>query len=123
MEDDDPFGLNDSDRTQVARPQPGGRGPARPAQPAAAPQRLRASGAGLPQGTPGRGALVELAFGILSLAPLLRSRTPPTDPETLRTEVERELARFSDAAQARGLDGRLVSVGHYCLCALVDDIV
>ena len=27
MPQDDPFGLNDPDRTRVARPQPGGRGP------------------------------------------------------------------------------------------------
>jgi type VI secretion system protein ImpK len=125
MSDDDPFGLNDRDRTQIARPQPGGRGPARPAgAPAAAPHTpLAATGAALPAGTPGRGPLVETAFGILALAPLLRSRTPPTDPETLRAQIERELARFMEAARGKGLEERVVSIGHYCLCALVDDIV
>lgn len=134
MSDDDPFGLNDRDRTQIARPQPGGRGSARPPQaggaatppgPAPAPvgRPIVASGAGLPSGTPGRGPLVETAFGLLALAPLLRSRTPPTEPEALRAQVERELQRYTDAAHAKGLDERMVSIGHYCLCALIDDIV
>src|SRR5262249_35456534 len=109
MADDDPFGLNDRDRTQMPRPPPGGPRPARPTAPEAPMARPVATGAGLPRGTPGRGPLVEAAFGILSLVPLLRSRTPPTDPDTLRAQIERELQRFSDNAQAQGLDQRAVA--------------
>lgn len=117
---DDPFGLNDSNRTQFARPQPGGR-------PAAAAGPLRAAPAGtgapLPEGTPGRGPLVQAAFGLLMLAPQLRARTPPADPAQLRARIETELGRYEERAHARGVDGRLVRTGHYALCALIDDLV
>lgn len=120
LPDDDPFGLNDPERTRIVRPQPGGRGgiaplAARPAPPAA-------TGVPLPEGTAGRGPLVQAAFGLLMLAPHLRSRTPPTDPAQLRARVESELARYEDRAHARGVDGRLVRTGHYALCALIDDL-
>ena len=82
MAQDDPFGLNDPERTRIARPQPGGRGPAyrprrRPRGPAAVPP--------LPEGTNGRGPLVQAAFGLLMLAPRLRSRLPPSDPAAAAT--------------------------------------
>ncbi|MGE3294508.1 MAG: type VI secretion system protein TssL, long form [Geminicoccaceae bacterium] len=120
MSQDDPFGLNDPERTRIARPQPGGRGPAMPA----APQPPRpGSGAPLPEGTSGRGPLVQAAFGLLMLAPRLRSRLPPSDPAVLRQRVEAELARYEDRAHGRGVDSRLVRIGHYALCALIDDSV
>ena len=128
--DDDPFGLADSERTQFARPVPGGRpsrataaatpSPAREAQPRPS---HRAGGATAVTGTPGRGPLVEFGFGLLSMVPLLRARTPPAPPEQLRAQVEADLRVFSERAQARGLDQRLVGLGHYALCALIDDIV
>jgi type VI secretion system protein ImpK len=129
--DDDPFGLMDSERTQFARPVPGGRptrapSPLSPGAPPPPPPRQpprRAGGAAAVSGTPGRGPLVECAFGLLSLAPLLRARTPPAEPEQLRAQVESDLRVFSDRAQAKGLDGRLVGLGHYALCALLDDVV
>ena len=127
--DDDPFGLADSERTQFARPVPGGRpsrataaatpSPAREAQPRPS---HRAGGATAVTGTPGRGPLVEFGFGLLSMVPLLRARTPPAPPEQLRAQVEADLRVFSETAQARGLDQRLVGLGHYAL-ALIDDIV
>jgi type VI secretion system protein ImpK len=121
----DPFGLLDSDLTQLARPVPGGR-PARAAAPPAPPParpRYRAGGAGIVLGTPGRGPLVQCAFGLLSLVPLLRTRTPPAAPEHLRTRIEDELRAFAERAQANGIDQRLVALGHYALCALLDDVV
>jgi type VI secretion system protein ImpK len=122
----------DSERTQFARPVPGGRptrapSPLSPRASAPPPPRQappgRAGGAAAVSGTPGRGPLVECAFGLLSLAPLLRARTPPAEPEQLRAQVESDLRVFSDRAQAKGLDGRLVRLGHYALCALLDDVV
>src|SRR3954447_20978314 len=74
MTTDDPFGLNDLGRTQVIRPRPGGIGPAPTAAERAAPV---ASGAPLPEGTPGRGPLVQAAHGLLLLAPRLQSANPP----------------------------------------------
>jgi len=120
MPQDDPFGLNDPDRTRVARPQPGGRGPGMQAA-SSAPR--AGSGAPLPEGTAGRGPLVQAAFGLLMLAPRLRSRLPPSDPAALRQRVETELARYEDRAHGRGVDSRLVRFGHYALCALIDDSV
>ena len=120
MAQDDPFGLNDPERTRIARPQPGGRASA---MQAAAPPPRAGSGAPLPEGTGGRGPLVQAAFGLLMLAPRLRSRLPPSDPAMLRQRVEAELARYEDRAHGRGVDGRLVRVGHYALCALIDDSV
>lgn len=121
--DDDPFGLGsgDGERTRIVRPQPGGRDRAIPSsRPSAA---AAGTGAPLPEGTPGRGPLVQAAFGLLALAPQLRSRTPPADPASLRARVEAELGRFEDRAHSLGADGRLMRTGHYALCALVDDIV
>ena len=128
--DDDPFGLADSERTQFARPVPGGR-PTRPAAAAApspapgSPSRPSrgAGGATAVTGTPGRGPLVEHGFGLLSTVPLLRARTPPAPPEQLRAQIEADLRVFSERAQARGLDQRLVGLGHYAICALIDDVV
>jgi type VI protein secretion system component VasF len=96
--DDDPFGLMDSERTQFVRPVPGGhstRAPS-PLSPGASPPPTRqpprrAGGAAAVSGTPGRGPLVECAFGLLSMAPLLRVRTPPAEPKQLRAQVESDL--------------------------------
>jgi type VI secretion system protein ImpK len=126
--DDDPFGLMDSERTQLARPVPGGRPTTRlpppPPPPEAPPRPRRGGGAATAvPGTPGRGPLVEYGFGLLSMVPLLRARTPPAAPEQLRAQVEDDLRVFSERGQAKGLDQRLVALGHYALCALIDDVV
>jgi type VI secretion system protein ImpK len=119
MGNDDPFGLHEPDRTQLLRPQPGGRGPA---PRAASATGRRATAEPLPEGTPGRGPLVRAAYGLLALAPRLRSTAPPGDPAELRQRVEEELRRFEDRAHASGVDGRLIRVAHYALCALIDDV-
>lgn len=80
-------------------------------------------GGALPQGTPGRGPLVQAGFGLLALAPRLNARRPPGDPAALRQTVERELARFADLLGQLGIDQRLIQLGHYSLCALLDDVV
>ena len=120
MTNDDPFGLNDN-RTQVIRPRPGGIGPS----PSPAPARSApvASGAPLPEGTPGRGPLVQAAHGLLLLAPRLKSANPPSDPDSLLRLIEGELKRFEQRALALGADPQQVRAGNYVLCALLDDIV
>src|SRR5262249_3141403 len=80
-------------------------------------------GPSLPAGTPGRGPLVQAGFGLLGLASLLRARRPPSDPSGLRQSIGRELAQYADTLRQRGVDERLVSLGHYCLCAFIDDVV
>lgn len=120
MAGEDPFGLNDSERTQFLRPQPGGR---LAGEPAPRQRTEAASGEPLPEGTPGRGPLVQAAYGILALAPRLASRTPPAEPAALRARLEGELERFNDRAHAKSTDGRQVQLGHYVLCALLDDVL
>jgi type VI secretion system protein ImpK len=125
--DEDPFGLKDSDRTQFARPAPGGRsGRASSAPPSLSPAQgtpWRPAAIATITGTPGRGPLVECAFGLLTMIPLLRGRTPPAAADQLRVQIESELKAFSERAQAKGIDQRLVALGHYALCAMVDDVV
>jgi type VI secretion system protein ImpK len=121
MTDDDPFGLKDFERTQIVRPQPGGRSPSAPPRLQAAPP--AGTGAPLPEGTAGRGPLVQAAFSLLAVAPQLRARTPPMDPASLQARVQAELAQFEDRAHRLGADSRQVRTGHYVLCALIDDIV
>jgi len=122
--DKDPFGLADSERTQIVRPVPGGR-PAKGLPPVreAPRQQRRAGSLASVMSTPGRGPLVECAFGLLSLVPLLRTPVPPAPPEQLRAQLESELRAFAELAQTRGLDQRLVALGHYALCAVFDDVV
>jgi type VI secretion system protein ImpK len=102
---DDPFGLGSSSRRR------------------AAPENGEALSADLPLGTQGQGPLVQAGFSLLMLAPLLRVRNPPSDLVTLRYAVERELSRFSNSLLGRGTDERLVQLGNYSLCALLDDAV
>ncbi|BCX16628.1 MAG: cell envelope biogenesis protein OmpA [Geminicoccaceae bacterium] len=121
MGGDDPFGLGDDERTRLI-PIPGGRASGPP--PAAGRRAaVQASGAPLPEGTPGRGPLVQAAHGLLLLAPRLATRTPPGDPAELRSRLEVELARYRERAIAEGADPRQVEAGHYALCALLDDVV
>lgn len=117
--EEDPFGLGGEEPTRLI-PTPGGRAAPEPAppRPAAAP-----SGAPLPEGTAGRGPLVQAAHGLLLLAPRLATRTPPGDPAALRRRLEAELERYRERALAKGVDPRQVQAGHYALCALLDDIV
>lgn len=123
--DDDPFGLGgrfgagDEERTRIV-PTPGGRGP--PPGPSR-PRPVPATGAPLPEGTPGRGPLVQAAHGLLLLAPRLATRSPPGEPAELRLRLEEELSRWRERALAKGADPRQVEAGHYALCALFDDIV
>jgi type VI secretion system protein ImpK len=122
-DDDDPFGLMDSDRTQFVRPIPGGRPTKLRTTPREVPAQRPTGSIAAIAGTPGRGPLVECAFGILAMIPLLRVRTPPAPPEQLRTQIESELLAFNERAKAKGLDQSMVARGYYALCALLDDVV
>ena len=106
MAKDDPFGLYaQSDRTMVIRPQPGGRPPSEPF-------RTTPSGNDRPDFAPplelstgsGRNPLLSAALPILTLAPLLRSPTPPADPESLRSRLQAELDRYREVVRTAGCD-------------------
>ncbi|MBL6458658.1 type IVB secretion system protein IcmH/DotU [Belnapia sp. T6] len=128
----DPFGPMDADTTWLTRPMPGGRAapaqappapPDRPREPTPPRPPHRAGSVAAILGTPGRGPLVECAFGLLSVVPLLRAHTPPAPPAQIRVQLEEELRVFADRAQSRGVEQRQVALGHYALCALLDDAV
>jgi type VI secretion system protein ImpK len=120
---DDPFGFNDGSRTLLDRGGTAARTGASPVR-ARGPAGAAAVGqVGLPMGTPGRGPLVQAGCGLLALAPLLRTHTGPGDPAALRQAVERELERYQEALRGRGIDPSLARLGHYCLSALLDDVV
>jgi type VI secretion system protein ImpK len=118
---DDPFGLHDAgDRTVFIRPQPGGRGPAmRPAPPPSA----YTDGAPVDLAASHPNPLVAAAGALLSLAPRLRTASPPARPEELRERVLAELRRFEDRATAQGVPHRLAQQAAWALSALIDDIV
>ncbi len=119
---DDPFGLYDAgDRTVFIRPQPGGRGPAMPPPPAPAPAYAGSAALELP--TSQHNPLVAAAAALLSLAPRLKTASPPSRPEELRERVLAELRRFEDRATAKGVPHRLTQQAVWALAALVDDIV
>ena len=129
--DDDPFGLADSERTQFARPVPGGRPsrarsrrrPVAGARSAAsAVARCRAAPPPSPA-RPGVGRSWSSASACSRWCRCSARARRPAPPEQLRAQVEADLRVFSERAQARGLDQRLVGLGHYALCALIDDIV
>jgi type VI secretion system protein ImpK len=119
---DDPFGLYDAgDRTVFTRPQPGGRGPAPRPSPSAPP--AYGSSADLGLAASHRNPLVAAAGALLSLAPQLKTASPPSRPEDLRERVLAELRRFEDRATAQGVPHRLAQQTAWSLSALIDDIV
>ena len=118
---DDPFGLFDAgDRTVFIRPQPGGRGPAPRPEP---PPPAYAGSAALELPASQHNPLVAAAAALLSLAPRLKTASPPSRPEELRERVLAELRRFEDRATAQGVPHRLTQQAAWALAALVDDIV
>ncbi len=118
---DDPFGLYDAgDRTVFVRPQPGGRGPALRPEPSPPPAY---AGAALELPASQHNPLVAAAAALLSLAPRLKTASPPSRPEELRERVLAELRRFEDRATAQGVPHRLTQHAAWALAALVDDIV
>lgn len=125
MAKDDPFGLYaQSDRTMVIRPQPGGRPPSEPYRttPSGNDRHDFAPPLELSTGS-GRNPLLSAALPILTLAPLLRSPTPPADPESLRSRLQAELDRYREVVRNAGCDPTAADQAAWALAALLDDIV
>ena len=124
MAEDDPFGLQfRGDRTMVVRPQPGGRRPPSDApRPTALPEGRALPAFEIPS-TVSRNPLLAAAIPILSLAPHLRSPTPPADPDALRRQLTTELDRYQSAARAAGADPESAEQAAWALAALLDDAV
>jgi type VI secretion system protein ImpK len=121
MNQNDPFDLHADDGRTVIVPKPGGRGPSGPAVRRAVGPSLGPTAATIP--TVGHNPLVAGAVGILSLAPRLRTASPPAEVEQLRERLIAELRQFEARAEAEGVDHRTVQIAAWALCALIDDVI
>jgi|HubBroStandDraft_1064217.scaffolds.fasta_scaffold00043_45 type VI secretion system protein ImpK len=136
MSDDNPFA---SDPT-VIRPNPGGRRPAAPVQPAAAPMPAAMPPAAGPAaappapatggavladqpGVPGLGPLVTAAGPLLALAGWLRLLPAHQNVPGLRQRLLGEFQTFDSAARKAGQSELAVRQADYILCATLDDVV
>ena len=140
---DNPFD-EDSDRTQVVRPNPGGARPAaRPSPPAASfpqspPRPTEAFGGGqaerVPQAAaalPADGAesiatginpLVSAAGPLLALLGRLGRTLNQPNPSDLRERTLQQIQTFERAASAGGASREQVIRARYALCASLDDV-
>ncbi|WP_207480983.1 type VI secretion system protein TssL, long form [Arenibaculum pallidiluteum] len=148
MNEDDPFGIGDADRTVIkpVTPRPvAAQGAGMPETPvpgasgshAAAPRwtglrdALRASagrrpapqGPGVSVPRVGVNPVAAAAAPLLTLAARLRTASPSVPVEALREQVIEFLRDFEDRASNLGLSRDAVRAAHYALCATVDDIV
>lgn len=115
-----PGGDDDATRILV---NPGGRldrpEAGRPASPRERPEAL-AGGAGE---TIGPTPLVAAAGRLLMLASALQTAGPEADYLALRERATRELEQFVARGRLLGVADANLKLGHYALCALIDDLV
>jgi type VI secretion system protein ImpK len=130
MPSDNPFSEpEDSDRTQIIRPLPGGR-----ARSAASP----AAGAPPPDQTAvppaavsgpdeairvGRSPLLAAAAPLLQLLSRLRNTLSQPDSGALRERAVSEVRRFEQVSRDSGVPIAQLRPAHYALCASLDDVV
>ena len=148
----DPGHPGDDDETTFVIPTPGGRSRGKPAPtfadfpaPAPAPPPPRPAPAPepqpapplRPQAVPPRGAAPELpswgsadrnpllapAAALLALATRVRTLVEQPDVRVLREKIVEAMRRFEKQALATGIDQKVLRVGHYALCAFIDDMV
>lgn len=67
--------------------------------------------------------LASAAARVLMIATGIGAISPSTDLQALRQKVVTELDRFRREARAKGADDEPVAIGHYALCATIDDLV
>ena len=128
MPSDNPFAEpDDSDRTRIVRPVPGGR--QRTAPPSAPPL------AQPPLATPpasvtgpdvvrvGSSPLIAAAAPLLQLLSRLRNTLSQPDPAELRERAVGEVRRFEQASRDTGVPMEQLRPAHYALCASLDDVV
>jgi type VI secretion system protein ImpK len=147
MSDDNPFAEpDDSDKTQIIRPVPGGR-------PRNAPELAPQSGRDIAAGSDfgarpdigagpvqrpapraivagpsepvrvGRSPLLAAAAPLLQLLSRLRNTLSQPDPGALRERAVGEIRKFEQAARETGVPMDQLRPAHYALCASLDDVV
>lgn len=140
---DNPFGEpDDTDRT-VIRPAAGSRAggastvrrpPAEdeatrlappPLRPRPVPLEAAQEAAELPVAPAASGVspLLAAAAPLLQLLSRLRNTLTPPDPGDLRERSVREVRSFEERARTAGVPPHLLRLGHYALCASLDDVV
>jgi type VI secretion system protein ImpK len=128
MPSDNPFAEpEDSDKTQIIRPVPGGR--PRAASPAAAPPPTQAMPPPAAVAGPneslrvGNSPLLAAAAPLLQLLSRLRNTLSQPDPGTLRERAVSEVRRFEQVSRETGVPIDQLRPAHYALCASLDDVV
>jgi len=128
MSGDNPFAEpDDSDKTQIIRPVPGGR-PRAAAPPASssspAPMAAPAAVSG-PSETVrvGGSPLLSAASPLLQLLSRLRNTLSQPDSGALRERAVAEIRRFEQVSRDTGVPMDQLRPAHYALCASLDDVV
>jgi type VI secretion system protein ImpK len=125
MSGDNPFAEpEDSDRTQIIRPVPGGRQRAAP-RPAASDTIAAPPAASGPAEAvrAGSSPLLAAAAPLLQLLSRLRNTLSQPDPGALRERAVSEVRRFEKVSRETGVPLDQLRPAHYALCASLDDVV
>jgi type VI secretion system protein ImpK len=130
MSGDNPFAEpDDSDRTQIIRPVPGGRPrtappPAATTAPPAHPTPPPAAVSGPAETVRvGRSPLLAAAAPLLQLLSRLRNTLSQPDSGMLRDRAVAEVRQFEQVARDSGVPMDQLRPAHYALCASLDDVV
>ncbi len=130
MPSDNPFSEpDDSDRTQIIRPLPGGRarsaappaaGAPPPGQPAPPPAAVSGPDEAIRVGS---SPLLAAAAPLLQLLSRLRNTLSQPDSGALRERAVTEVRRFEQVSRDSGVPIAQLRPAHYALCASLDDVV
>jgi type VI secretion system protein ImpK len=128
MPSDNPFAEpDDTDRTQIIRPVPGGKQRAAAPRPAAADTlsaRVEAPLSGPSEVVrAGSSPLLAAAAPLLQLLSRLRNTLSQPDPGALRDRAVVEVRRFEQVSHETGVPLDQLRPAHYALCASLDDVV
>src|ERR1700676_4511054 len=129
MPSDNPFSEpDDSDRTQIIRPLPGGRarsaappaaGAPPPGQPAPPPAAVSGPDEAIRVGS---SPLLAAAAPLLQLLSRLRNTLSQPDSGMLRDRAVTEVRQFEQVARDSGVPMDQLRPAHYALCASLDDV-
>jgi type VI secretion system protein ImpK len=122
--------FDDGDATAFVVPTPGGRGRMPPPTPGGrpVPPRPSASPAGAPvelpvwAGNP-KSPLLAPAAPLLALATRVQTMVEQPDVGALRQRIIEAMRGFEKQGLAAGVDPKVLRVGHYALCAFIDEMV
>src|SRR5271165_6370771 len=130
MPSDNPFAEpEDSDRTQIIRPVPGGRPRVTPPPVEAAPPPVAVMAPPAAVSGPaevvrvGNSPLLAAAAPLLQLLSRLRNTLSQPDSGALRERAVGEVRRFEQVSREIGVPMDQLRPAHYALCASLDDVV